>query len=52
LLKYLKLTGNESRKYGKASANYQGYTVIGKANISGKSIHAYVLKGIRLEAVI
>jgi hypothetical protein len=43
---------NETREYGKASANYYGYTVIGKANISGKSVHAYVLKGIRLEAII
>lgn len=43
---------NETREYGKASANYNGYTVTGKANISEKSVHVYVLKGIRLEAII
>ncbi len=43
---------NETREYGKASANYFGYNIIGKTNISGKSVHVYVLKGIRLEAVI
>jgi len=44
--------GNETREYGKASANYYGYKVIGKSNIGDKSVYIYVLKGIRLEAVI
>lgn len=42
----------ETREYGKASANYNGYTVIGKANVSGKSVRIYILKGIQLEAIL
>ena len=43
---------NETREYGKASANYKGYTIIGKVDVKGKSVNLYVLKGIRLQAII
>ena len=43
---------DETKQYGKASANYYGYTVIGRVQIGGKSVYVYVLKGIRLEAMI
>ena len=33
---------NETREYGKASANYQGYIVVGKADINSKSVNLYV----------
>ena len=43
---------NETREYGKANANHKGYTIIGKADVKGKSVNLYVLKGILLEAII
>ena len=42
---------NETREYRKASANYYRYAVIGRG-YNGKTVSVYVLKGIRLEAMI
>jgi hypothetical protein len=42
----------EAKQYGKASANYYGYKVIGKAQAYGRTVYVYVLNGIKLEAMI
>jgi hypothetical protein len=43
----------ETRQYGKATANYYGYRVIGKAQAyNGNAVYVYVLNGIKLEAII
>ncbi|MHB1680774.1 MAG: hypothetical protein ACYCTB_09770 [bacterium] len=43
----------EARQYGKASANYYGYRIIGKAQAyNGNAVYVYVLNGIKLEAMM
>ncbi|MHB1646611.1 MAG: hypothetical protein EVG15_09830 [Candidatus Acididesulfobacter diazotrophicus] len=43
----------ETRQYGKAIANYNGYRMIGKAQVyNGKAVYVYVLNGIKLEAMM
>ncbi|MHB8281225.1 MAG: hypothetical protein ACYDDE_00300 [bacterium] len=43
----------ETRQYGKASANYYGYRVIGTAQAyNGNTVYVYVLNGIKLEAMM
>ncbi len=43
----------EARQYGKATANYYGYRVIGKAQVyNGNTVYVYVLNGIKLEAMM
>jgi len=43
----------EARQYGKATANYYGYRVIGKAQAyNGNAVYIYVLNGIKLEAMM
>ncbi len=42
----------ETRQYGKASANYNGYRVIGKKQVYGNAVYVYVLNGIKLEAMM
>ncbi len=43
----------EARQYGKASADYYGYRVIGKAQpYNGNTVYVYVLNGIKLEAMM
>jgi len=43
----------EARQYGRASANYYGYRVIGKAQAYNSNVvYVYVLNGIKLEAMI
>jgi len=43
----------ETRQYGKATANYYGYRVIGKALVyNGNTVYVYVLNGIKLEAMM
>ena len=43
----------EARQYGKASADYYGYRVIGKAQAyNSNTVYVYVLNGIKLEAVM
>jgi hypothetical protein len=43
----------ETRQYGKATANYYGYRVIGTAQAyNGNTVYVYVLKGIKLEKMI
>jgi hypothetical protein len=43
----------ETRQYGKASADYYGYRVIGKAQAyNNNAVYVYVLNGIKLEAMM
>ncbi len=43
----------EAKQYGKATANYYGYRVIGKAQAyNGNIVYVYVLNGIKLEAIM
>ncbi|MHB1664339.1 MAG: hypothetical protein ACYCT7_03625 [bacterium] len=42
----------EVRQYGKASANYYGYRVIGNKQAYGNAVYVYVLNGIKLEAMM
>jgi hypothetical protein len=44
----------EARQYGKATANYYGYRVIGRAQAynNGNAVYVYVLNGIKLEAMM
>ncbi|MHB1661865.1 MAG: hypothetical protein ACYCTD_07210, partial [bacterium] len=43
----------ETRQYGKATANYYGYRVIGKAQAyNGNMVYVYVLNGIKLETMM
>ncbi|MHB1702811.1 MAG: hypothetical protein ACYCS0_01140 [bacterium] len=43
----------ETKQYGKATANYYGYRVIGKAQAyNGNMVYVYVLNGIKLEAMM
>ncbi len=43
----------ETRQYGKATANYYGYRVIGKAQAyNDNTVYVYVLNGIKLESVM
>jgi hypothetical protein len=43
----------EARQYGKANADYNGYRVIGKAQVyNGNAVYVYVLNGIKLEAIM
>ncbi|MHB8282911.1 MAG: hypothetical protein ACYDDE_08965 [bacterium] len=42
----------ETRQYGKASADYYGYRVIGKVQAYGRTVYVYVLNGIKLEAMM
>jgi hypothetical protein len=43
---------SETRQYGKATANYNGYRVIGKKQTYGNTVYVYVLNGIKLEAMM
>ena len=47
-------TIQEARQYGKATANYYGYRVIGRAQAynNGNAVYVYVLNGIKLEAMM
>lgn len=42
----------ETRQYGKASAKYYQYKIIGRVAYSDKGVRIYVLNGIKLEAII
>ncbi|MHB1665303.1 MAG: hypothetical protein ACYCT7_08610 [bacterium] len=43
----------EARQYGKASADYYGYRVIGRNQAyNGNTVYVYVLNGIKLEAAM
>jgi hypothetical protein len=42
----------ETKQYGKASANYYGYRVIGNKQAYGNMVYVYVLNGIKLEAMM
>jgi len=43
----------EAKQYGKASADYYGYRIIGKTqNYNNNIVYIYVLNGIKLEAVM
>ena len=42
----------ETRQYGKASADYYGYRVIGAGQTYGRAVYIYVLNGIKLEAMM
>jgi hypothetical protein len=43
----------ETRQYGKASANYYGYRIIGRAQAyNSNAVYVYVLNGIKLEAMM
>jgi hypothetical protein len=43
---------SEAKQYGKASANYYGYRVIGNKQAYGNAVYVYVLNGIKLEAMM
>ncbi|MHB1664434.1 MAG: hypothetical protein ACYCT7_04125 [bacterium] len=44
---------SEAKQYGKASANYYGYRVIGRNQAyNGNTVYVYVLNGIKLEAAM
>jgi hypothetical protein len=43
---------SEAKQYGKATANYYGYRVIGKKQAYGNTVYIYVLNGIKLEAMM
>ena len=43
---------SEAKQYGKASANYNGYRIIGKKQAYGNAVYIYVLNGIKLEAMM
>ena len=42
----------QARQYGKASANYYGYSVIAKTGVYVGTVFVYVLNGIKLEAIM
>ncbi|MHB1646797.1 MAG: hypothetical protein EVG15_08860 [Candidatus Acididesulfobacter diazotrophicus] len=43
----------ETRQYGKATANYNGYRVVGTAqSYNSNTVYVYVLNGIKLEAMM
>jgi hypothetical protein len=43
---------SEAKQYGKATANYYGYRVIGKKQAYGNTVYIYVLNGIKLESIM
>ena len=45
-------TIEESRQYGKATANYYGYRVIAKTGVYVGTVFVYVMNGIKLEAMM
>ena len=42
----------QARQYGKASADYYGYSVIAKTGVYVGTVFVYVLNGIKLEAIM
>jgi hypothetical protein len=43
----------ETKQYGKATANYYGYRVVGTAqSYNSNTVYVYVLNGIKLEAMM